>query len=119
LNELLGLALDFRSYSANSLVTETLPTTSIGYVSPWGDILFVDQPAAQQMLVSVFGDELVTPTTPPPNTSLESVPPPVVTVPPVTTAPATTAPAGTPTTTAPTTTTTAPPSFDPTACTPG
>jgi LCP family protein required for cell wall assembly len=108
LNELLGLAIDFHSLDPNTIATETLPTISDGSVSPWGDVLFVDQPATQQMLVSTFGSELKVPTVPPPNTSLESTPPPTVT----------------PTTAAPTTThTTAPappqtPSFDPTTCTP-
>jgi LCP family protein required for cell wall assembly len=119
LDELIGLAATFRDFNPAALVTETMPTTSIGYVSPWGDILFVDQPAAQQMLVSIFGAQLTAPTTPPPDTSLESVPPPTVT--PTSTPPATTAAHGaagsavTTTTAAPAA---APPSFDPTACSP-
>jgi len=123
LNELLSLATSFHSFSPDALVSTTLPTTSIGYVSPWGDILFVNQPAAQQLLVDRFGRQLMTAITPPPNTNLESVPPPVVTPTPATPAPAATAsaeaPVPTPPTAAPTTTTTAPPpSFDPTACPP-
>jgi LCP family protein required for cell wall assembly len=113
---LLGLALDFHSFDPTALQTQTLPTTSVGYVSPWGDVLFVDQPAAQQMLTSIFGNQLTTPTSPAPNTSLEQVPPPVVTttttVPPAPTG-------GTAASTAPplsTTTTTPVPSFDPTTC---
>ncbi len=111
LGDLVGLAEDFHSVNANALGTTTLPTISDGDVQPWGDVLFVDQPAAQQLLVSTFGSQLTTPTQPPPNTSLHSTPPPVVTP---TTAPATTG------STAGTTTTTAapPPSFDPTPCTP-
>jgi hypothetical protein len=116
LNELIGLALTFRGFDPNSLQTLTLPTTSIGYVSPWGDVLFVDQPMAQQMLVSVFGSQLIAPTTPPPNTSLESVPPPAIT--PTTTPPATTAAAGAAPTTTTVPPTAAPPSFDPVACSP-
>jgi anionic cell wall polymer biosynthesis LytR-Cps2A-Psr (LCP) family protein len=124
-SELIGLALRFHSFDPSALATQTLPTSSIGYVSPWGDILFVDQPAAQQMLVSIFGDELTNPVSPPPDESLTPTPPPDVTT--------TTVPAPAPTTdgssgssgssessgtTPATTTTTAPPSFDPTACTP-
>ena len=55
LSDLIGLAEDFHSINPNSIQTQTLPTISDGYVSPWGDVLFVDQPAAQQMLVSLFG----------------------------------------------------------------
>ncbi len=109
---LLGLALDFHSFDPSALQTQTLPTMSNGYVSPWGDVLFVDQPAAQQMLTSIFGNQLTEPTSPPPNTSLEQVPPPVVTT---TTAPPPPA-GGSSSTTAPPTTTTTVPSFDPTAC---
>jgi LCP family protein required for cell wall assembly len=111
LNDLIGLAEDFHSIDPASIQTLTLPTTSDGYVSPWGDVLFVDQPAAQQMLVSLFGSGLIAPTAPPPNTALEPSPPPVVV--PTTTVPTTTLPGATtvPSTTAPTV-----PSFDPTPC---
>ncbi|HLN15186.1 MAG TPA: LCP family protein [Acidimicrobiales bacterium] len=124
LPELVDLALHFHGFSAESLQGQTFPTTSVGYVSPWGDILFADQPAAQQMLVSMFGNELMTPTNPPPNTDLQPAPPPVVTP---TSAPAATGSAGgagtgstaaSPPPPPDTTTTTAPPSFDPTSCTP-
>jgi LCP family protein required for cell wall assembly len=109
LTGLLGLAADFHSYNATALTARTLPTTSIGYVNPWGDVLFVDQPAAQQLMVSIFGSSLTRPTSPPPNTHLDPAPPPDVTA---TTAPPASATTGT------TTTTTPPPSFDPTACSP-
>jgi LCP family protein required for cell wall assembly len=115
LNEVLGLVAAFHGFPASALVSQTLPTTSIGYVSPWGDVLFVDQPAAQEMLVSVFGSQLTTPTNPPPNTSLQPQPPPVVTT--TTAPPATTAPhpaATAPPTTAPAAA--ANPSFDPVPC---
>ena len=36
LNELIGLAATFRGFNPDALVTQTLPTTSIGAVSPWG-----------------------------------------------------------------------------------
>ena len=112
LNDMISLALDFHGINANALTSITLPTTSVGYVSPWGDVLFVDQPAAQQLLVSVFGNELTSPVSPPPNTSLNPAPPPAVT--PTTAPPAT---HGTATSAATTPTTTPPPSFDPTPCT--
>lgn len=110
---LLGLALEFHSFDPTALQTQTLPTTSVGYVSPWGDVLFVDQPAAQQMLVSIFGSELTSPSLPPPDTSLQPSPPPVVTT--------TTAPPpvpGSQSSAPPATTTTTVPSFDPSACSP-
>jgi LCP family protein required for cell wall assembly len=114
LNELIGLAIDFHSLDPNSIVTETLPTTSVGYVSPWGDVLFADQPAAQQMLVATFGSQLTTPATPPPNTSLETPQPPVIT--PTTQPPTTAAPSGNATPSATTPQAAAPPSFDPVPC---
>jgi len=114
-NTLASLALKYHSYDPNSLASLTLPTKSVGYVSPWGDVLFVDQPAAQQMLVNVFGSELDTnPATPPPNTSLESVPPPTVTT---TTVPASTSSAATSkATSSPAVTTTTAPNYNPAPC---
>jgi LCP family protein required for cell wall assembly len=118
LNELIGLAQDFHGFAANSLNTQTLPTLSTGYVSPWGDILFVDQPAAQQMLVSIFGNELTTLPSPPPSTDLQpTAPPEVTTTVPPTAVPATAA-ASTPTTAASGPAPAPPPAFDPTPCTP-
>ena len=114
--DVLDLAYHFHSLDPATISTQTLPTTSVGAVDPWGDVLFVDQPAAQQMLTSVFGTQLTTPSTPPPNTSLESVPPPTIT--PTTQAPATpSSSGGGGSASAPTTTTTLPP-FDPAPCSP-
>jgi len=146
LNELIGLAAAFHSFSSSALVTQTVPTISNGYVSPYGDVLFVDQPAAQQMLVDTFGSQLSAPTSPPPDTSLVPTPPPVVSPSPASspgatagsTASAASAPAAVPAalrTAAParssgtsaevalsaaTTTVTSPPppAFDPTPCSP-
>ena len=115
--DVLDLGYHFHSLNPATISTQTLPTTSIGAVDPWGDVLFVDQPAAQQMLVSVFGSQLMTPSTPPPNTSLESVPPPTITP---TTQPPTAPPSsggGAPAASPTATTTTLPP-FDPTPCSP-
>jgi LCP family protein required for cell wall assembly len=113
LGELVELATDFHDFSPQALNTVTLPTISDGDISPWGDVLFVDQPAAQQTLVQIFGNELTAPTFPPPDTDLVSTSPPVVT----TTVPTTAAsvPGGTTAAPVATTTTTVPP-FDPSPC---
>ena len=125
LNELIGLAVRFHSLDPNAIQTQTLPTTNVGYVAPWGDVLFAGQPSAQEMLTSIFGDQLMRPTSPAPNSSLQTPMPPMIT--PTTQAalaPKGTSPSGsgdvsgstesrTPPTTAP-----APPSFDPTPCAP-
>ncbi|HTX63250.1 MAG TPA: LCP family protein [Acidimicrobiales bacterium] len=76
LDDMLHLALDFHSLTPNAISTYTLPTTTVGAVTPWGDVLFVDQPADQQLLVRVFGDELVGPSAPPPGTTLQPEYPP-------------------------------------------
>jgi len=113
-NELIGLALTYHSFDPTNLGGQTLPTVAANGFGNLGDVLTVDQPAAQQMLVNVFGSSLVTPTNPPPDAAGHPNPPP--SVPPTTAAPvspSTASPAHT--STAPTT---APPSFDPTTCSP-
>jgi LCP family protein required for cell wall assembly len=114
---LVNLGVTFHSFNPNSLVTETLPTTGLD-TSTWGDVLFASQPAAQELLVGIFGNQLnLHPATPPPNTDLESVPPPVVTsttAPPATAATQATSAVSAATTPA-VTTTTAPP-YNPSAC---
>ena len=82
LSQLVGLAITFHNFN---------PSNMIGYTIPWllppnnvgslGSVLVVDQPAAQQMLVQIFGNELTTPTTPPPNANLVPNPPPALTPP--------------------------------------
>ncbi len=116
LNELIGLALTYHSFDPTALQGDTLPTVSSSAFSGLGDVLTVDQPAAQQMLVNIFGSSLVTPTNPPPDVNGYPQPPPTVT--PSTTAVAASNPtsAGAAATTTPTTT--PPPSFDPTTCSP-
>ena len=111
LNELIGLALDFRSYDPASLAGQTLPTLPVNGFEGLGDVLTVDQPAAQQMLVSIFGTSLTTPTNPPPDASGNPNPPPTITT---TTSPpaATGSRAPTPTTAPP------PPPYNPTSCSP-
>ena len=118
-NELIGLALTYHSYDPANLQGETLPTEAANGFGDLGDVLTVQQPQAQQMLVNIFGSSLVTPTNPPPNANGVPKPPPTVT--PTTAAPATASGSGSSgagaggTTTS---TTTPPPSFDPTNCSP-
>ncbi len=114
LNELIGLAMAYHGIDPESMHTETLPTFG-EYGTKWGAVLFVDQPAAQQMLADTFGSQLKAPTMPPPNKYLQTPQPPVVTTTTTTTAPSTTTTATKTTkgskstgTTGPTTTTTAP-----------
>jgi LCP family protein required for cell wall assembly len=125
INELIGLALDYRSFDPGALQAQTLPTEAANDFGDLGDVLTVQQPEAQQMLVNTFGSDLTAPTNPPPDTAGDPNPPPTIT-------PTTVAPPS-PTTAAgkggssagsgsssgaTTTTTTAPPSFNPTPCTP-
>ncbi len=117
INELIGLALDYHSFDPSNLNAMTLPTEAANGFGDLGDVLTVQQPQAQEMLVNIFGSDLQSPTNPPPNAEGEALPPPVVTT--------TTAPPASPTTTpnqsspgAATTITTTPPPFNPTPCTP-
>ena len=123
LNELIGLALTYHSFDPASLAAQTLPTVSSNAFGGLGDVLTVDQPAAQQMLVNIFGSSLVTPTNPPPDAAGYPNPPPTIT----TTTTTTTSPTKTHATgvrtpasssgsAASITATTAPPSFDPVPC---
>jgi LCP family protein required for cell wall assembly len=123
LDELIGLAERFHGINANSILTYTLPTVAVNNTA-LGDVLYVDQPYAQQQLVSVFGSQLEKPSDPPPNTDNQSVQPPYV---PVTTTTTTTTPvkpasskkhSSSTTTTTTTNPTLAQPPFDPTPCTP-
>jgi LCP family protein required for cell wall assembly len=117
-NELIGLALDYRSFNPAALNAQTLPTEAANGFGDLGDVLTVQQPEAQQLLVNMFGTDLETPTDPPPDAEGNPNPPPEIT--PTTVAPttaahgSTTAPAPAPTTTP----TTIPASFNPTPCSP-
>lgn len=85
-NQLLGLIATYHNFNPNNLAAYTLPV--VGAVDPRvGDVLYVDQPTAQQLLVKVFGQVgtpggLFRPTDPPPNIYGETPQPPVVVVPP-------------------------------------
>ncbi len=85
-NQLIGLAETYRSFDAGELAAQTLPTEDSSAFPGLGDVLVAAQPAAQQMLVDIFGSSLVTPTNPPPDADGVAEPPPTVT--------ATTAPTG-------------------------
>jgi LCP family protein required for cell wall assembly len=114
-NQLIGLALDYRSFDPADLQAQTLPTVATNDFGDLGDVLTIDQPAAQQLLVNTFGSDLVTPTNPPPDANGYPEPPPAVTA---TTVPPTTTPSKTTASTAPSTTTTTAPVFNPTPCSP-
>ena len=118
-NELIGLAETYHSFDAGQLAAQTLPTENSNAFPGLGDVLVADQPAAQQMLVNIFGSSLVAPTNPPPNANGVSEPPPTVTAttaPPAPKAGSGLRPGSATATTTPTTA--AAPSFDPTPCTP-
>ncbi len=117
-NQLIGLALTYHSFDPTNLQGQTLPTEAANGFGDLGDVLTVQQPEAQQMLVNIFGS-LPAPTNPPPDAEGNPNPPPVIT--PTTVPPASpgTPASGSGSGTAPTTTTTVPPpSFDPTTCSP-
>lgn len=70
-NEILQLAYDFKDFSSSSMKSYTLPVVSDGYVSPYGDVLSEQEPEAQQLLVKIFGHELMKVKDPPPNGDLQ------------------------------------------------
>ncbi len=117
-NELIGLALTYHSYDPANLQGETLPTVASTAFPSLGEVLTADQPAAQEMLVNIFGSSLITPTNPPPGENGVPQPPPPVT--PTTTPPAasTAASSATSPPASTTPTTTPPPPYNPTPCTP-
>lgn len=119
-NELLGLALKFHGFNPATMAAYTLPVVP-GYSSALGDVLFVDQPTAQQVLVHIFGQVgtaggLTRPADPPPNSSWQVLEPPAVATP-VTPPPAT--PGRHVTTTTQPLHTEPWYTFNPVACTPG
>jgi LCP family protein required for cell wall assembly len=128
LNDLIELAVKFHGLNPAKMLTYTLPVSD-SQTPALGDVLFVEQPYAQQMLVNIFGNQLLTPTDPPPNSALATPLPPVVTTTTSTSTTTTTIHATkkhtkTPPAKSPPTTTTTinasqvSPSFDPVPCTP-
>jgi LCP family protein required for cell wall assembly len=117
LNELIGLALKFHGYDQNSMQVYTLP--EIPAVIGGADVEIVQQPYAQQLLVQIFGNTLLRPTNPPPNTAGQTPMPPVITPSTTTTIHTTTTKHHHGPTTTPTVSPTlAVPSYDPVPCTP-
>ena len=126
LNELIAFAVKFHSFNPSNMLTYTLPTVP-ATVGLLGDVLFAQQPEAQQLLVNIFGSSLLTPTNPPPNAQLQTPLPPVVATTTTTTTIASTSSTratATKTTTAgaatksPSNPTAVMPYFDPVPCTP-
>jgi LCP family protein required for cell wall assembly len=80
--QVLGLAWDFHNFNPNELQAYALPV--VGGVDPRvGDVLYINQPVAQQLLVKVFGQVgtpggLMRPTNPPPNIYGATPQPPIV-----------------------------------------
>jgi LCP family protein required for cell wall assembly len=109
---LIDLAREFHSFSSASLATATMPTYSQDSetFAGLGDVLFVQQPDAQETITQFLGQAPETATTPPPDP--DGAP---TTVPTTIPATGTTAPGQT-TTPASSTTTTTLPNFDPTPC---
>jgi LCP family protein required for cell wall assembly len=122
LKEVVGLALKFHSYNTAAMKTYTMP--EVPATVNGADLEFVEQPYAQQLLVSIFGSSLRRPTNPPPNTALQTPQPPNVAVTTTTSTSRVTTPAKKPKHPVATTTTTtinptlALPAFDPVPCTP-
>ena len=118
LNELIGLALKFHGYNSNAMQTFTMPETPA--VVGGADVEVVEEPQAEQLMVSIFGNTLLRPTNPPPNASGVPQMPPVITPTTTTTLHSTTTTTKHHLTTTTTTTnpTLAVPSFDPVPCTP-
>jgi anionic cell wall polymer biosynthesis LytR-Cps2A-Psr (LCP) family protein len=72
-SELISLALKFRNIDPANLLTYTLPTTP-GSMGNLGSILLVQEPAMQQTLFKIFGNQLIRPTNPPPVDSAGDTP---------------------------------------------
>jgi LCP family protein required for cell wall assembly len=80
-NELVQLAYDFQGFQSSSMKSYTLPVVSDGDVAPYGDVLSEEEPEAQQLLVQIFGHELMRVRDVPPNGDLEPVDIPNIPVP--------------------------------------
>ncbi len=121
-NELVGLAVKFHKFNTANLNTYTIPNTSavvrLGGIPQ--DVLILQEPQAQQMLTTMFGSQLMKPSSPPPGANLQPLVIPTITVP--TTSVTTTTVIKKKTKHSPITTTTNPtqsvPYFDPKPCTP-
>jgi hypothetical protein len=110
INNVIALAVKFHNFDPNQMQTYTMPTISPGRVGNYGSVLVVNQPAAQKLLVNIFGASLIKPTNPPPNAQLQTPQPPFVPLPTTTTS---TTVKRTGTTVKPSVTTTTKPSYNP------
>jgi len=116
-SDLISLAREFHTFSSSALATATLPTYSeySSDFSALGDVLYVQEPQAQQVITQFLGGPPDTAATPPPGpygvvpttTTTSTYPPETV--------PGGSAPS---TTTSSSTTTTIETDFDPTPCSP-
>ena len=114
-SDLISLARQFHTFSSSSLATATLPTYSAysSEFSALGDVLYVQQPQAGQVINQFLGGPPELATTPPPTPY--GAPEPTTTT--STTVPASTTPDSTPATSAQSSTTTSiETDFDPTPC---
>ena len=113
-SDLISLARQFHTFASSSLATATLPTYSAASneFASLGDVLYVQQPQATQVITQFLGESPDAAPTPPPG-PYGVVPTTTTTVPPATTP----THGSTPSTTAPSaTTTTIETDFDPTPC---
>ena len=78
LSNLVALDVKFHKFNSSAMASYTLPVAGTSNVN-LGSVLIVKQPEAQALLLRIFGDSLLTPTNPPPNSLFVSTPPPVVT----------------------------------------
>jgi LCP family protein required for cell wall assembly len=62
LGQLIGMAMKFHGVSGPKFQTYTLPFVRAGNVPYVGDSLVEQEPQAQELLVSIFGSQLTTPT---------------------------------------------------------
>jgi LCP family protein required for cell wall assembly len=110
--ELVTLAREFHTFASQSLATATLPTYAAysSEFSDLGDVLYAQQPQANQAITQFLDGPPETPLTPPPGPYGVVSTTTTTTVPPGETTP--------PTPATPETTTTIDTSFDPTPCTP-
>ena len=65
LSELLSLSEQYHAFSSSALRSYTLPTYSEGSWGSYGDVLFVQEPEAQELITQFLGEPPATPTTPP------------------------------------------------------
>jgi anionic cell wall polymer biosynthesis LytR-Cps2A-Psr (LCP) family protein len=116
-SDLISLAREFHTFSSQSLATATLPTysASSSEFGDLGDVLYVQQPEAQQVITQFLGGPPETASTPPPGP--DGVVPTTTTTIPAT--PTYSQGGTTPSTsTSTSTTTTIETDFDPTPCSP-